>query len=245
MGNFNIFDGVTIINGHFINSSGFFDNSLRKDFDKIEKISASGVSRINVSSDIVNVKISACDTNNVTAHLYGSAIMDGDLKLSVMKTNDEITVCVKLEDSSSNISTFGSSNIITDKLIMDINIPNETFELLFVESKNGSIEIAPSVNTNNLTIVNSNGSTNVLSSFQALNIEHKNGSVKVDSKAYCDVALSINCANGGIDVSLENIGTSNVTIDSLNGTCNKNPRLTGKYTSYGHIRSVNGSISLK
>lgn len=240
----------TIVNERVISGDSCDDSACKK-FDETKKESANGVNRITVDSD-VNVKVSACNTNDVTAHLHGSAIMDGDLELSVTRVDDEIRVSVQGKSSSITcnsmliisvssvvINNFSSGS--TGGLTLDVQIPARAFDKLSLESKNANIDVASSVNANTITAYNKNGNIDVSATFQVLNAECKNGNIDVDAEARSDVKLDVTSKNGNVDVSLGNIGTSRVSVDSKNGSCKNNPRLRGSYTATGYITSKNGN----
>lgn len=232
-------------------NENFFDDSVCKKFDEIRKESANGVNRITIDSN-VNVKVSACDTNDITAHLYGSTIMDCDIELSVTRRGDEIRVSAEMDSISNSynnmsisfqrtviINNFGSSS--NGGLMLDVQIPAKVFEKISVESTNANIDVASSVNANSITAESKNGNIDVSATFQNLTVECKNGSVDVDSEAYCNVELNVTSKNGNVDVTIGNIGTSNVSVASKNGNCKNNPKLRGIYTVSGCVTSKNGN----
>lgn len=96
MNNGSIFFGDNNVNERGNNRNYCNDSSCKK-FDETKKESANGVNRITVVGS-VNVKVSACNTNEITAHLYGSTITDGHLEFSVTRRGDEIQVSVETND---------------------------------------------------------------------------------------------------------------------------------------------------
>lgn len=105
--------------------------------------------------------------------------------------------------------------------MLDVQIPTKAFEKFSAESKDGNID--------------------VLATFHNLTIKCKNGNVNVDSEAHCNVKLNVTSKNGNVDVTIGNIGTSNVSVDFKNGRCKNNPKLRGIYTVSGYITSKNGT----
>lgn len=245
---------VTIVNGRVINEEAFKD-SYSKEFDETKNESTNGINRISIISD-VNVKVSACNTNDVIAHLHGLAITDSDLKLSMTKIGDEIRVCVKSEVTSvrsSNVSMISGSSVVINNciisgdsgLILDVQIPTKSFEKLYIESKNANVDVKSSVNANTITVDNKNGNIDLSAIFQTLNIDCKNGNVDIDSEACCDVSLNVSSKNGNIDVTIGNIGISKLSVNSKNGGCKNNPRLKGIYKVCGYITSKNGNVRFR
>lgn len=247
-------DNVTIVNGRVIEGNSCDDTTSKK-FDETKKVSANGVNRIIIDSNI-NVKVSASSTNDVTAHLHGYAIMDSNLKLSVTRVGDEVHISVESEGASIsyiNMSTISTSSVVINNfssgsnggLTLDVKIPTKAFEKIFVESKNANIDVTSSVTANTVTVDNMNGNIDISAIFQTLSIDCKNGNVNIDSEARCDVRLNVANKNGNVDVTLGNIGTSKVSIDCKNGSCKNNPRLRGIYTVSGYITSKNGNVKLR
>lgn len=244
-------DNVTIVNGRVINGNSCDDSACKK-FDETKKESANGVNRITIDSN-VNVKVSACDTNEITAHLHSSAIMDSDLELSVTRRGDEIRVSTEtagVSNSYNNMSIIsGNSTVVINNfstgsnggLTLDIQIPTKAFERISAEITNANIDVSSSVNANSITVESKNGNVDVSATFKTLTIECQNGNVDVDSEAYCNIKLNVTSNNGNVDVTIGNIGTSNVSVDSKNGRCKNNPKLIGVYTVYGYITSKNGN----
>ena len=81
-----------------------------KKIDETKNELAKGVDRIAIDSD-VPVKVSACDTNDITVHLHGSAIMDSNLELSLIRHGDEIRVSVDVSNSYNNMSIISQNTI--------------------------------------------------------------------------------------------------------------------------------------
>lgn len=244
----NVSGNVRIVNGRVI-SGDSCDDITSKDFDEIKKESASGIDRITIDSNI-NVKVSASDTNEVTAHLHGSAITNNTYKLYMKRFNKEIHISVNPEESSMSVISgvsISSSTIIVggDGLVLDVQIPTRAFELLSVESINANIDVTSFVNANTITVNNKNGNIDVTAMFKSLNIDCKNGNIDVDSEAQSDINFNITCKNGNIDVIIENIGASTVFVDSKNGHCRNTPHLKGIYSASGSITSKNGNVKFR
>lgn len=246
---------ITIVNGRVIEGISC-DNIPRKMFDETKSESASGVKRIIIVSD-VDVKVSTSNQNEVTAHLHGEANTDVDLKPYLTRLGDEIRISVESEEDSNihrtismisvgsvmiNESSFSS---YSDNLTLDVQIPTKVFEELSVEGKNANIDVYSSVNANNIALFNKNGNSHVLATFQVLSIHSKNGNVKVNSEAHCDVGLNITNKNGNVDVTIGNIATSEIVAESKNGNCHNNPRLKGRYTLFGNVKSKNGNVRIR
>lgn len=250
-----VYEGnVTIINGQVIGDESCH-NSSSKQFDETKKESANGIKQIIINSDIAAVKVSACNTNDITAHLHGSAIMDGNLTLSLTRFNDEIrisvvsdrtSICNKVSVITGNsvvINNFGSCN--SDGLTVDISIPNKVIEKLHIQSDNSNINVASSVNVNKIDINDKNGNIDIAASFKSLKIDCKNGNIDVDSEANCDVILYVCSSNGNVDVSIGNIGISDVSVGSKNGNSKNSPKLKGTYIATGYITSNNGNTKFR
>ncbi len=241
---------VTIVNGQVISGDLYEDTSSKK-FDETKRESANGVKRITIESS-VKVNVTACNTTkDITAHLHGSAITNGDIKLSMIKNGDEVYLSAETVGNSinyNNMSIFGESSIVINRssygsgLVLDIQIPNKPLEKISVECKNSSINIQSPVTANTITVNSKSGNVNVSAIFQALTVDCKNGNIKVQSEAYCDVILNIASKNGNADVSIGDIANSKVSVDSKNGSCKNSPSLNGRYTASGNVTSKNGNV---
>ena len=242
-------NNVSIVNGRVI-SGDSCDGLANKKFDDVRKESAFGVNRIIIESDI-NVTVSACNTDDVVAHLHGNAVTNNSHKLSVTRVGKDIHISVKSEENSMSIISgcsvsISSINIIgSNGLVLDVQIPERIFQELSVETRNGEIDITSSVNAKTIKALNRNGNVDVTAMFQTLNIDCQNGNIDVDSEAHSDIQLNIVSRNGNVDVTLENIGTSKVSVDSKNGNCRNNPRLRGIYTASGFVTSYNGNVKYR
>lgn len=248
-----VFHGnVTIKNGRIINENSNDESLSIKEFDEIKKEPSNGVNTIYIDSDI-NVKVSACNTNDIIAHLHGSAITDNDFKLLMTRFGEDIQISVKSDETSINYGDMfvssGSSFVInnlsigdSNGLTLDIQIPRKVLKKLSVESKNADIDVDSSVYANGIYINSKNGNADVSAIFQILNINCKNGNIDIDSEAHCNIGLEVISKNGNVDVTIRNLNTSKVSVDSENGKCKNNPRLTGVYTAVGYITSKNGNV---
>lgn len=242
---------VTIVNKRIVTGK-HCDTSFCRKFNKIEKQLTDGVNRITINSNVnLNVKLFACDTNEMSAHLHGSAIIDSSLELSVTRHSDEIRVSAETDcilNSYNNmpinsqctvaINSLGSN----ESLVLDVQIPIRVFKKISVESTCANINVDSSVIANSITVENKNGNISVSAIFQDLTIECKNGNVDIGSEACCNVNLNVISKNGNIDVTIENIGTSYISLKSENGRCKNNPKLRGVYTVSGYIISQNGNV---
>ena len=201
---------------------------------------ANDVNRIIVDSDI-KVKMSACNTNEVTACIYGSSMEEREIKFSVTRFGDEIRVFVRA-GRTTDTTAFGSDK--ERGLTLNVQIPTIVFEKIYVESKNSNIDVKSSVHANIITADNKNGNIYISAVFRLLNIDCQNGNVEVDTEACNDIIVNITNKNGNVDVIIENIGVYEVSVDSKNGTCRNNPRLKGKYTASGYIMTKNGHMKV-
>ncbi len=195
-------------------------DSACKKFDEIKKKTANGVKRITIDSN-VNVKVSASNTNEVTAHLHGSIISDQNLNFSVEKQRNEILVSVKSKGtsiSSRYMSVASGCSVVINNcsvggkggLTLDIQIPDKTFEKLSIEVKYGNIDINSYVRASAITVDSKYGNINIGSDVNAdiINIDNAHGSIDLSSTFQ---TLGINCQHGSIDVDSE--ACSDVRLD--------------------------------
>ena len=205
---------VTIVNGRVVGGDSN-DSSSDKKVDERKCERSEGIRRIGIRSN-VPVKVSAEKCKNVEAHLHGTFVGDGNPNLSVTRSENKILIVAEVDDNGNNISIFSSNSVIinncgnTGGLNLDVILPEEMFEEIFLESKNGNVNVTNSVNANEIRVDCKNGKVNVSATFKQLTIDCKNGSIDVISEAQSDVRLDITSKNGTVNVSVGNIGTSNV-----------------------------------
>lgn len=245
--------GTVIINGRVINGNHCNDADCKK-FDETQCESANGINKITIDSS-VNVAVSTGITNDVTAHLHGSAITNNDFKLSIVRIGSELQITVKAKSASTGWFSFNGS------LLLDVVIPNRAFQEIYARIPSGNIEISSAV-ADVITLKNANGNIGVSSIVEAdtvtatiqngnidvstvsrtLNLKCNNGNIDVDAEAKCNVKLNIKNQNGNIDVSIGNIKTSNVLVSSHFGRCKNSPKLRGIYTVSGQVTSHTGNV---
>ena len=227
-------------------------NEKSKKISETKKVCADKINSIRIHSDISDIKISACNTNQITATLNGKVITNREIDFYVIQIKDEIRICVNLDESEKsnniNISNCNAKIVIncnvikTEGLTLDVKIPYKKFELLYIISKNGEVDVTSNVNVKKLDIYDKNGDTKVEAILKSLSIECKNGSIKVDTEAKDNVDLNICSKNGDVDVRISNIGKANVDIYTKNGTSKNKHKLDGSYTATGSISSKNGDV---
>lgn len=240
---------VTIVNGRVIEEDSF-EGSKTKKIDETKRKKADGVRNIYITSNI-DVRISASETNFVTAHMYGEAVMNGGFKLFVKQILDEIQISVEPEDSANRSIVLGSSIIIkncnvlnNNRLILDVQIPEKEFEKIFIHTVNSEIDVETSVKARAITATSKNGDINVSARFFHLDIECTNGNVDVNAKAHNDIYANIVSTNGNIDLELTNIGVSDISPYSMNGSIKNRAKREGTYTASGYVSSLNGNIRI-
>lgn len=208
-----VYDGdVTMVNGQVITGDSVNDDSAVKKFDEIKKETANGVKRITIDSN-VNVKVSASNTNDVTAHLHGSIISDQNLNFSVEKQRNEILVSVKSKGtsiSSSYMSVVSGCSVVINNcsvggkggLTLDIQIPDKTFEKLSIEANHANIDINSYVRASAITVDGKHGNINIGSDIEAdiISVDNAHGNIDLSSTFQ---TLGINCRHGNIDVDSE------------------------------------------
>lgn len=263
--NGNVFSGnVVIVDGQVISGEPVNKSSAKK-FDETKKQSADGIKRITINSRSVNVKVFASDTKEITAHLHGS---DTNPDFSVNRRGDEVAIRVKANGTISSGTIVMRSCTISNCVIgsggleLEVQIPVKTFEKISIESKSADIKISSNVKANDIiisscsgsveigsnvvadvfTIETSSGSVDLSAAFRTLEIDCKSGSVDIDSQVFCDAKLEVITRSGNIDVSLENIGSSTVSIETKCGKCKNNPKLNGRYAVSGYIKAFCGNV---
>ena len=246
---------VTIKNGRIISENSKDISLSTKEIDEIKKEPSNDVNTVYINSDI-NVKLSACNTNDIIAHLHGSAITDSVFNFSMTRFGEYVQISVKLERTSISCEncgemfiSSGSSFVINqlsigdiNGLTLDIQIPSKVFKKLSIESKNADIDVDSSVYASDIYINSKNGDVDTSAIFQILNIDCKNGNITVDSEAHCNVGLEVISKNGNVDVNIRNLNNSKVSVDSKNGRCKNKPNLNGVHTAVGYLSSKNGNV---
>lgn len=219
-----------IINGKHVNntdSNGEQIDEVRKAPTKIKKLYVSSNVRVNISEGHEDV---------IVARLHGIA-SSKDFQFDVVPNSDSLRVTANIEGASS-----GGVTIINGTLQLDIMLPLSSVEIISIQSKSASISVG-SIKAPTIDAISTNGSIKLEDAiFKKLQLECKNGSIRVNSYLHSDVELDITSHNGNIDCKLNNLGMSNVDVYSKNGSCHNYPVLSGKYTASGSIISKNGNV---
>ena len=236
-------NNVTIINGQVIEDSSCAD---AKNIDELKKESVKGIKRIYINTKNVAVNVLPCDSKEITAHLHGSIITNGEIKFSVERKKDEIYISVIEVLGSANMSIFYNTIVKQSlELVLDVMIPSITVEYLRLQSLNGSLNVGELVCANKISINNINGDSVSNGNCKQLEIGSKNGGIKIVVDAKKDINLDIFNTNGKIEVRLSNIAVFNAILDSKNGNVKNKAQLDGKYKVTGRITSQNGNIKIK
>ena len=162
-----------------------------------------------------------------------------------MPNSDSLRVTANIEGASSGGVTIINGTVISNSfnsLQLDIMLPLSSVEIISIQSKSASISVG-SIKAPTIDAISTNGSIKLEDAiFKKLQLECKNGSIRVNSYLHSDVELDITSHNGSIDCKLNNLGMSNVDVYSKNGSCHNYPVLSGKYTASGSIISKNGNV---
>lgn len=214
-----------------------------KEFSETRREVSKGIDTISINSDI-NVTVSDADTDFIEVFAYGTVFHDNEIELSVSRLEGEMQISLK-KNPSINLINVNNQIVINNfnganNLALEVKIPMKVNKLSII-TKNGNIDIKSTVRAKNITVDSKNGNIDLSATFKELNIRCRNGNIDVDSEAKSDVSLDIMTKNGNINVYLENIGTSEVSVHSSN-RCKNTPRLKGVYTAFGYIHSKNGNI---
>ena len=246
------YGNIIIANGRVIGIP--CDLSGMKEFDEIQSESVDSIRRVTINSD-VNVKVSACSSKNISAHLHGAAITDGDIALSISRLGGEIRVWANLISNDTSVINCIDSSSISIKnpilvdadvgLTLDVEIPIDFYGKLSIESENACVDVMSAVYAQDIKIEGKNGNISLSASFQNLNIYCKNGNVDVDSDAKCDITLNITCKNGNTNVAIGNLSKSDLVVNTENGRSKNTPLLGGKYTVSGFISCKNGNAKFR
>ena len=227
-----------IINGKHVNntdSNGEQIDEVRKAPTKIKKLYVSSNVRVNISEGHEDV---------IVARLHGIA-SSKDFQFDVVPNSDSLRVAANIEGASSGGVTIINGTVISNSfnsLQLDIMLPLSSVEIISIQSKSASISVG-SIKASTIDAISTNGSIKLEDAiFKKLQLECKNGSIRVNSYLHSDVELDITSHNGNIDCKLNNLGMSNVDVYSKNGSCHNYPVLSGKYTASGSIISKNGNV---
>jgi len=226
-----------IINGKHVNTgdTGEEINEIRKAPSQIKKLYVTSNVRVNIYEGHENV---------IIARLHGTASTK-DFQFDAVPNNDSLRVTANIEGSSSGGVTIINGTVISssfNSLQLDIMLPLSSVEIISIQSKSASISVG-SIKAPTIDAISTNGSIKVEDAiFKKLQLECKNGCIRVNSYLHSDVELDITSHNGNIDCKLNNLGMSNVDVYSKNGSCHNYPVLSGKYTASGSIISKNGNV---
>jgi hypothetical protein len=229
-----------IINGKHVNntdSNGEQIDEVRKVPTKIKKLYVSSNVRVNISEGHEDV---------IVARLHGIA-SSKDFQFDIVPNSDSLRVTANIEGASSGGVTIINGTVISNSfnsLQLDIMLPLSSVEIISIQSKSASISVG-SIKAPTIDAISTNGSIKLEDAiFKKLQLECKNGSIRVNSYLHSDVEFTIDITshNGNIDCKLNNLGMSNVDVYSKNGSCHNYPVLSGKYTASGSIISKNGNV---
>ena len=197
---------MVIINSTVINGNSCSNNDY-KNFDETKREAADMVNRIIINS-IIDVKVSACDTNDIIAHLHGSAITSNNTELSVTRHRHEIRISAQTNKrSNDNMSMIFQNSVIVGNfsfcsnanLMLDIQIPRKVFERISIESEHGKIAIDSAVKSNSITAKSTSGNINVSAVFHDLIVESEQGKITIDSTVKSN-SITAKSTSGNINV---------------------------------------------
>lgn len=220
----------------------FYKAQIR-DFDETRKEAVDGVNRLTINSEI-EVRLSASDTNQVVSHIQGNG-WKSNILFSIERVKDEIKLYVKKKDINT-LKEIRSMSVYSDSnFILEIQIPKKKFEEIYIKIQNAWIKVKSSVRANKISINNKNGTIIIEDpETKKFKIESQNGYTTINLKAKNNIDVDLHSKNGNIDLSIDNIGKSEVLVKAQNGDYKNHLKLKGKYTLTGEILSKNGDIKI-
>lgn len=243
-----------INNVEFKNSSFAFTNSSNTNsttaIDELKTNPISGIDSIKISNAFADVSMQTYDEKEIKAHLYGHAT--NTIKLDIKKAGSKLIIDVITTEH--NVSFFSSNN-----LKLDIQIPKQYKDRLYVDSSSGDISINSPLNLSNIKLESSSGNINSpnLIKAQEFDASASSGNISIDNVA-CNksnvksTSGTIRCkginskinttfdASSG-DIHLENVTSKDLAIETTSGLINAKNILCGGYSSF---RASSGDIGL-
>lgn len=206
------------------------------DIDEIKKIEKN-VQSIFIDSKFADVKISVSDCKSIVIHLHGKCSFEGSApSLDVIETNKQIKIGVKY-----------LGNGFFGKLCIDVEVPNDLYDLLNVSSISGDIFIENSIKSKKIKIETLSGTVDVRSECEDILAKTMSGNVDVNFKAIKNSRLNIESMSGNIAVKFLKVSTMNVSATTMAGKLKNSFKssLDGGYSVNVLAKTMSGDIKLK
>lgn len=204
---------------------------LRK-FDREQSEDGRTVKRIDISSEIADVKISSSDSSTVSAHLYGEAFIDGDINFAVT-VQDEILSIV--------LNPLG--DCINAKLSLDISIPCKTYDdILVMTSGEKKIIVDNSISVKDLVLKSKNGALFSNATFSSIFLTTSGGLTELHINPTKDISVDFSTDRGHAFLDFSNIGHLSFSANSANGAIHNNHKEKSGYQADVKISTITGSI---
>ena len=227
-----IFSGTIINNARIINGQDG-DGKTQK-FNKTKQVDSQNVETISINSTFADVTISTSKNTFIEVHIYGTAVLDGELNFDIQLVKDEIKI----------ISKFSGTRCFNSNLKLDVNIPYKTFNKIVTRSTSANINLGD-VSAEQIKIHTVSGDVETYANTRNMSIITTSGDVEVyTSPKNEDIDLYISTTSGDVLVQLNKIGHLNLSTDSVSGKIKNTHKLNGEFTADVDIITASGNIKI-
>ncbi len=204
-------------------AKNLFDNGPRVNVNKTEQLDFSGVTKVKISSDIAELKVTPSD--NPTANLSGVSVPD-IAELTVAKSGGELDITMKVKPPyfSWTLNDYHLTVGMPESFNGDVEIQSHTgaaemagFNLnnVLVNSSTGRVTL--DVGAKTVTATASTGAVSLEGGnrdYQSVELKANTGSVRAANIKSAD---TVTCTNHTGSVTMENVTAKTLTADATTG----------------------------
>lgn len=205
-------------------------------FDEKKTENCSAVNRVIITSTFADVNVSISNTSETEVHLYGEAILDGELKFEVRVINRELRITV-----------YSTGNCFNGNLQMDVIIPQKTYEVIYIKGASADIILNEGVITNHLKVNTQSGDVESAASVNVASVATMSGDVELYIAATRDISVEASSMSGDVSAMFDNIEYLNLSVSSMSGELSNQHRgrRSNGFVADVEICTMSGDITIR
>lgn len=205
-------------------------------FNEWKRIPGSGVSKIEIFSNHIDVYVQTENSNHLTTHLFGTAELtrESNITMDVRREGDKAKIWVKLKGPFTNRS-----------MALYVMLPSEFKSKLLVTTRKGDIFLSGNLKAENIEVTANMGNISVGPTFKSLTAYTQTGDICISGIASCDKRIDVVTRKGNIDVEFGNVDMNRVLAQSRRGeTIIKRHSIPKGFSASGTLVSNSGNITV-
>lgn len=203
-----------------------------RQFDREQTVDGKNVERIDVYSEIADVKISSSLSSTVSAHLHGDAFIIGDINFTI-----------NVNKGLLSIELLPMEEYVGTTLSLDICVPYKIYEEVSVKtSKAKNITISDDISAKDIFLKSEDGALFSNATFSNISLVTSRGITELHISPKEDIFVTFSTDSGPAFLDFSNLGNVNLSTFSSMELIHNNHKSGSGYDANVKISTSKGSI---